>query len=108
MRTIKPLKTFRRDYRRELSAAHGKKLDSLLEPIVAALAADEELPRSKSDHRLTGTWKDCCDCHVRPDLILIYRKPDAATLELVWLGSHSALGLQGRFELRKASPLDEA
>ena len=33
------------------------------------------------------------DCHVRPDLVLIYRKPDSATLELVRLGSHSELGL---------------
>jgi hypothetical protein len=29
----------------------------------------------------------------KPDLILIYRKPDAASLELVRIGSHSELGL---------------
>jgi len=28
----------------------------------------------------------------RPDLVLIYRKPDPETLELVRLGSHSELG----------------
>jgi mRNA interferase YafQ len=33
------------------------------------------------------------DCHIRPDLILIYRKPDDDNLELVRLGSHSELGL---------------
>jgi hypothetical protein len=32
------------------------------------------------------------NCHVRPDLILIYRKPDSASLELVRSGSHSELG----------------
>ncbi len=37
-------------------------------------------------------WNDCRDCHVRPDLILIYRKPDADHLELVRLGSHSEIG----------------
>jgi mRNA-degrading endonuclease YafQ of YafQ-DinJ toxin-antitoxin module len=31
--------------------------------------------------------------NVKPDLILIYRKPDATTLELVRLGSHSELGI---------------
>ena len=38
-------------------------------------------------------WKDFRDCHVRPDLVLIYRKPGPDTLELVRLGSHSELGL---------------
>jgi mRNA interferase YafQ len=45
-------------------------------------------------HALDGhDWIDHRDCHVRPDLILIYRKPDDGTLELVRLGSHSELGL---------------
>jgi YafQ family addiction module toxin component len=44
------------------------------------------------DHSLQGEWKDFRDCHVRPDLILIYRKPDDKSLELVRLGSHSELG----------------
>jgi mRNA interferase YafQ len=42
---------------------------------------------------LTGDWKDHRDCHIRPDLVLIYRKPDADALELVRLGSHSELSL---------------
>ncbi len=41
------------------------------------------------DHVLIG---DCRDCHIKPDLVLIYRKPDAGTLELIRLGSHSKLG----------------
>lgn len=49
-------------------------------------------PRHR-DHALTGEWKDHRDCHVKPDLVLIYRKPDDATLQLVRLGSHSELGL---------------
>lgn len=44
------------------------------------------------DHALIGNWKDCRDCHIKPDLVLVYRKPDADTLELIRLGSHSALG----------------
>ncbi|WLV67219.1 type II toxin-antitoxin system YafQ family toxin [Pseudomonas aeruginosa] len=49
-------------------------------------------PRHR-DHALTGDWKDHRDCHVKPDLVLIYQKPDADTLRLVRLGSHSELGL---------------
>jgi mRNA interferase YafQ len=42
---------------------------------------------------LINEWKDHRDCHIRPDLVLIYRKPDERSLELVRLGSHSELEL---------------
>ncbi len=61
--------------------------------VVDLLAADTPLPRRNVDHALTGDWIDHRDCHLRPDLILIYRKPDDASLELVRMGSHSELGL---------------
>nr|WP_269149094.1 type II toxin-antitoxin system YafQ family toxin [Cupriavidus necator] len=49
--------------------------------------------RTFRDHALGGQWKDFRDCHVRPDFLLIYRKPDPWTLQLVRLGSHSELAL---------------
>jgi mRNA interferase YafQ len=60
---------------------------------VNLLAADESLPRRYFDHSLSGDWADHRDCHIKPDLILIYRKPDDEHLDLVRLGSHSELGL---------------
>ncbi|HHX4257431.1 TPA: type II toxin-antitoxin system mRNA interferase toxin, RelE/StbE family [Legionella anisa] len=48
--------------------------------------------RRKYDHA-TNNWSDHRDCHIKPDLILIYRKPDINTLQLVRLGSHSELDL---------------
>ncbi len=93
MRIVKYTGRFKRDYRRETSGRHGKKLDILLMEVVDMLAADKPLPRRNVDHPLTGEWSDHRDCHIRPDLILIYRKPDDASLELVRLGSHSELGL---------------
>jgi mRNA interferase YafQ len=64
-----------------------------LTEVVTLLAADKPLPRRNFDHPLGGEWSDHRDCHIRPDLILIYRKPDDDNLELVRLGSHSELGL---------------
>jgi mRNA interferase YafQ len=96
MRTIKYTNAFKRDYKREKagkSRQHVEKLDRELTQVVALLAADAPLDRRYADHPLTGDWKDFRDCHIRPDLVLIYRKPDAANLELVRLGSHSELGL---------------
>lgn len=40
------------------------------------LAANTPLPESMRDHALAGEWKDHRDCHLRPDLVLIYRLPD--------------------------------
>jgi mRNA interferase YafQ len=93
MRTVRYTARFKRDYRREKSGRLGKKLDTLLMEVVNLLAADEPLPRRNFDHALTGDWSDHRDCHIRPDLVLIYRKPDGENLELVRMGSHSELGL---------------
>jgi mRNA interferase YafQ len=93
MRIIKPTGRFDRDFQRELSGALGRKLPILLAETVSILSGDQPLPPRYRDHALSGEWKDFRDCHIRPDLILIYRKPDADTLELVRLGSHSELRL---------------
>ena len=44
------------------------------------------------ERALSGEWRDYRDCHIRPDLILIYRKTGADLLELARMGSHSELG----------------
>ena len=61
--------------------------------IVTDLENDQSLPEKNRDHALSGDWKDHRDCHIKPDMVLIYRKPDNAVLQLVRLGSHSELGL---------------
>lgn len=60
--------------------------------MVELLANDKPLEPRHRDHALTGDWKDQRDCHIKPDLMLIYRKQDAERLQLVRLGSHSELG----------------
>ncbi|MDD0929928.1 type II toxin-antitoxin system RelE/ParE family toxin [Xylella fastidiosa] len=47
-------------------------------------------PRHR-DHALVGNWKDLRDCHIKPDLVLIYTRVDSKTLTLVRLGSHVEL-----------------
>lgn len=93
MREIRFTGRFKRDYKREKSARHGKTVDAALTEAVNLLAVDEPLPRRYFDHPLSGDWADHRDCHIKPDLILIYRKPDDECLDLVRLGSHSELGL---------------
>ena len=93
MRTISYTNRFKRDYRREKAGRHSKTLDADLMQAVNLLAADTPLPRRNFDHPLSGEWSDHRDCHIKPDLVLIYRKPDKDSLELVRLGTHSELGL---------------
>ena len=93
MRETKYSHCFKRDYRRGKSGRRGRSLDAARMEVVSQLAADTPLPKRNFDHPLSGNWADHRDCHIKPDLILIYRKPDDGTLELVRLGSHSELGL---------------
>ena len=93
MRTIDRTTRFKRDYKREKKGQLATNLDDLLAEPIDLLRTDTPLPPRFRDHPLSGTWDDCRDCHIRPDLVLIYRKPDKDTLQLVRLGSHSELGL---------------
>ncbi len=92
MREVKYTTRFRRDYKREKAGRHGRDLDRALFELVTLLAEDSPVPRRHFDHALSGEWSDHRDCHLKPDLILIYRKPNDSTVELVRLGSHSELG----------------
>ena len=93
MRTIEQTGQFRRDYKREAKGSHRQTLANELIAIITGLANDQSLPEKNRDHALSGNWKDHRDCHIKPDLVLIYRKPDNAVLQLVRLGAHSVLGL---------------
>ena len=93
MRTIKYTAKFNKDYKREKRGKHATTLDKQLLAAVKLLAIDKPLPKRYYDHALVGDWSDYRDCHIKPDLVLIYRKPSAKVLELVRLGSHSQLSL---------------
>ena len=88
MRMIDRSTAFKRDYKRN---KHNKNLDSLLSNILKALTADKPLPVNNRDHSLSGNWQGYRECHVKPDLLLIYKKIDENILWLARLGSHSEL-----------------
>ena len=91
MRTIKRSSFFKHDYKREAKGRYRAILDTALLVVLNALINDMPLATHYRDHMLNGEWLGYRDCHIKPDLILIYRKQNDNVLQLVRLGSHSEL-----------------
>jgi mRNA interferase YafQ len=92
MRTIERSSTFKRDYTRaKATPRHRKDLDLQVSTVVSLLLSDQTLQENRRDHALSGDWAGYRECHIKLDLLLIYRKPDSNTLRLARLGSHSEL-----------------
>jgi len=91
MRRIERTGAFRKDFKREKRGQYRRDIDSLVSEVVLLLAEDKPLSEKNRDHGLSGQWDDHRECHLKPDLLLIYRKPDAEVLQLVRMGSHSEL-----------------
>ncbi|MGA7859732.1 MAG: type II toxin-antitoxin system YafQ family toxin [Terracidiphilus sp.] len=91
MRTIERASAFKRDYKREAKGQHCATLDAELVPVLTALANGQPLESRHRDHELGGAWGGYRECHIKPDLLLIYRKVDSEVLRLARLGSHSEL-----------------
>jgi mRNA interferase YafQ len=91
MRTIEYTGAFRRDFKREKRGQHRRDIATLVSDLVSILAEDKPLHERNRDHALSGEWGDHRECHLKPDLLLIYRKPTAQILQLVRMGSHSEL-----------------
>ncbi len=78
---------FKKEYRK-LSAQNMEAVDK----IIQRLLNGEKLEPRYCDHQLSGKLKDFRDCHVRPDLVLIYKiEEDILLLTAVNIDSHSNL-----------------
>ncbi len=87
MRSIRRDTQFKRDVKR--IKKRGKDIVKL-KNIIHALLNSEKLPQENKDHPLKGTLKDCRECHIEPDWLLIYRI-EGSELCLVRTGTHADL-----------------
>ncbi len=80
---------FKKDYK--LAKKRNVDTEELFK-VIAMLQKQEPLPPEKKDHFLVGNYKGYRECHIRPDLLLIYKVKEAE-LELVLFrtGTHSDL-----------------
>jgi len=91
MRIVEQTAAFKRCIKRVMAGRYRAVILEELPLIVNMLANDIDLPDKYRDHALTGNWAGCGECHVRPDLLLVYQKIDDDKLYLVEIGSHSEI-----------------
>jgi len=79
---------FKKDYRQvKYSGKYQiKEIDNTIEKLVNQLPLELRL----CDHELSGNLKGIRECHVFPDLLLMYRYVENGII-LIRLGSHSEL-----------------
>ncbi|GAA9106416.1 type II toxin-antitoxin system mRNA interferase toxin, RelE/StbE family [Helicobacter pylori] len=82
-------KSFQKDFDKLLLNGFD---DSVLNEVILTLRKKEPLSPQFQDHALKGKWKPFRECHLKPNLLLVYQiKKQKNTLFLVGLGSHSEL-----------------
>lgn len=87
MLEIVPTKPFKKDLKKY---QHKKDIIKELYDIISTLAKEEPLDHSKKDHNLVGNYVNYRECHVRNDLLLIYKVvKKTSSLYLARFGSHS-------------------
>ncbi|MEK7116677.1 MAG: type II toxin-antitoxin system YafQ family toxin [Patescibacteria group bacterium] len=73
-------------------ARSGKFDAEAVKNIIDTLARGEKLEERHKDHQLSGKMKNSRECHIKPNLLLIYKiEKDYLILILVNIGSHSDL-----------------
>jgi mRNA interferase YafQ len=84
---IKYKKLFQKDLER--AKKRGKDVEKI-KVVIRFLVEELPLPPKFRDHPLIGNYKDRRECHIEPNLLLIYKK-EIDTLILERTGTHSDL-----------------
>jgi mRNA interferase YafQ len=56
------------------------------------MAGFDAIPQNMKPHKLIGNYKGCLECHIMPDLLIIWEQDETENeIYLLDLGSHSDL-----------------
>ena len=89
MRDIKQSSKFKKQFRKILKSTNYFDFEIRFNLILNLLRNDIELQIQYRDHALVGNFAGFRECHLKPDLLLIYRKVDDDLLWLEQIGSHA-------------------
>jgi len=79
--------SFKKDLK--LAKKRGKDIQKLYD-IISDLVHEKPLAKKHVDHPLKGEYKDCRECHIEPDWLLIYLTKDNNIL-FIRTGTHADL-----------------
>ena len=92
MYLIHRTKYFEKSYSKLKRSGIKEKLILDIEVTIETLKMGDSLELSYRDHKLHGDYEGYRECHIRPDLLLIYQiKEKQLVLVLLDIGSHSYL-----------------
>ncbi len=81
--------TFKKEYQRCKKRGYDM---SLLRQAITMLSETGTLPPKYKPHKLTGNYKDCWECHLRPDWLLVWKQNDKKLILLFTnTGTHADL-----------------
>ena len=87
MLTFHRISRFKKDYKQCVKRGNDiAKLHSVIE----LLANGKKLDAKCRDHSLLGDYRDCRECHLEPDWLLIYKLTENE-ITLIRTGTHSDL-----------------
>lgn len=69
---------------------HNKEILKEFDDVLKILLAQKKLPEKYKDHDLSGNYKGYRECHIKPDVLLVYRT-DTQILYLYRISSQSEL-----------------
>lgn len=82
-------KTFERSYRKLKQSGIREQVINEVRSVIDILASGKSLSPKHRDHKLTGYFEGYRECHVRPNLLLVYQIDHGSLiLILVDIGSH--------------------
>lgn len=79
-------------FKTEVKKIKNAKDKAELKLVLDTLLAEKILDKKYKDHALSGNYKNYRECHVKPDLLLVYKiVKSELVLYAVHIGSHSDL-----------------
>ncbi len=88
MKTLQPTTQYKKDLKRYRN--NPRKLEKLKE-VLLMLQNEQPIPPEYLPHMLHGNYKDCMECHIDGNFLLIWMDEEHDIIELVRLGTHSEL-----------------
>lgn len=88
MKELKITSQFKKDLKRYQN--QPDRIDKL-KVVLRCLQQEEPIPQEYKPHRLLGEYKDCMECHIESDTLLIWLDENMGIVKLIRFGTHSEL-----------------